>query len=228
MNKKILKVLVVSALLNCGISSFIATPYVEAKELKPSINQSIEHQKQKLEFKLYDEIQDAITILDNNEDIAPGIIKNIFRSKINSAFKVYLDKNSDISRYEKAIDSLKLYKKEFKGRVSKLIKEKKNSANTQVNYQVKYIDDTTGEEIYDTITKIAFSNETVTEEAKQFDGYRLISKNNQSKTLSKGNNDPIIFRYVKEVKNKDFKVDAKIQKAIDKIQEAISNSFYKY
>lgn len=122
MNKKILKVLVVSALLNCGISSFIATPYVEAKELKPSINQSIEHQKEELKFKLYDEIQDAITILDNHEETATVIMKKTFRKAIDSAVNVYLDEKSDISKYKEEIDSLKLYKRTFKLNVSKLIK----------------------------------------------------------------------------------------------------------
>ncbi|WP_415305007.1 hypothetical protein, partial [Clostridium perfringens] len=238
MNKKKLKVLVVSALLSCGISSFIATPYnVEAKEFKTSINQSINNQKQELKGKLYHEIQDALTILDNHEDIAPEIIKDALKKTLDSVAKVYQDEESDISKYKEAIESLKISKENLKRKVDELIKDKNNSSKTQVKYQIKYIDDATGKELYNTITKIDFANETVTETARDFEGYRLVSEKNQSKTLSK-DNDPIIFHYIKdnslkelkekkikeikEFKNKDYMDESKIKEAIDDINHATS------
>ncbi|NGT65839.1 hypothetical protein G6Z16_02905, partial [Clostridium perfringens] len=206
MNKKKLKVLVASALLSCCISSFIATPYnVEAKELKTSINQSINNQKQELKGKLHHEIQDSLIKEKNNS------------SKTQVKYQIkYIDDTTGkeldtITKIDFANETVTETARDFKG--YRLVSEKNQSKTliknndtiifhyikspkTQVKYQIKYIDDTTGKEL-DTITKIDFANETVTETARDFEGYRLVSEKNQNKTLSEDNNDPIIFHYAK-------------------------------
>ncbi|MBO3345137.1 mucin-binding protein, partial [Clostridium perfringens] len=210
MKKKKLKVLVASALLSCCISSFIATPYnVEAKELKTSINQSINNQKQELKGKLHHEIQDSLI----------KAKKNSSKTQVKYQIK-YIDDTTGkeidtITKIDFANETVTETARDFKGyrlvsekNQSKTLSEDNNdpiifhyikSPKTQVKYQIKYIDDTTGKEI-DTITKIDFANETVTETARDFEGYRLVSEKNQSKTLSEDNNDPIIFHYIKSPK----------------------------
>lgn len=73
----------------------------------------------------------------------------------------------------------------------------KNSKKKQVIYQVKYIDDSTGKELTSyPVKNFDFANNIITEKAKNFKGYTLISDKTFTIKLSEENNDCITFHYL--------------------------------
>lgn len=77
------------------------------------------------------------------------------------------------------------------------VKNIETSLKVQVKYGVKYIDNRTGFQIQDSVEKIGFAYETVTEKADNIKGYKLLSGKTQSLVLDKDTYQTIVFHYEK-------------------------------
>lgn len=250
MNKKKLTILLASAVISCGIGSFVTTPdIVEARELTketlenfkiPDSNKKVEDSKKsnkdlkvqvnykvqyiddtdkkelqnvtKIDFanetvkenwknfdgyKLVSEkTQTKILNKDNNEPIVFHYVKNdLSNIKIKAKSNINKLENIEESKKKDFIDKVNSSKSEESiNEILEKAKKLDTSSKHQVKYQINYIDDTTDESL-DIVTKIDFSGGTVTEKAKSFDGYELVSENSKTKTLNKDNKDTIVFHY---------------------------------
>lgn len=67
----------------------------------------------------------------------------------------------------------------------------------QVKYMVKYLDQDTGSELYNSLTKIGFAYEEILEKALYIKGYEVLSDNVQKLVLDESNEQVIVFEYKK-------------------------------